>query len=228
MRSSRCVEHDGFFARPLALPHQPRRLSDPFFPSLKSRSPLPALMQGIDRWHLKVQRVADKNLDKFETYAMQNCFAIPDDLQLTSPTAPNGDEAMGLDAETDALWAQLQQALAMKRALKQKIAHAENAKGLWERHCESVRQLAASQQASSTADALQGAQQLTSTLEQGWQRLRAAEGATAPASMEEDGADAAAAPGPRGLQQRFAQRRMQISTVSVPDLGVLSSLLCAS
>ena len=42
-------------------------------------------------------------------------------------------------------------------------------------------------------------------------------------------ADAAApVPGPRGLQQRFTQRRAEINTVSVPDLNLLSNLLCAS
>ena len=38
---------------------------------------------------------------------MQNCFAIPEDLQLSAPGTANGEELAGLDAETDALWVQL-------------------------------------------------------------------------------------------------------------------------
>ena len=41
-----------------------------------------ANLQGVDRWQLKVQRAADKNLDKFELYALKNVFAIPEDVQL--------------------------------------------------------------------------------------------------------------------------------------------------
>ena len=70
--------------------------------------------------------------------------------------------------------------------------------------------------------ALQGTQQLTQTLQHGWQLLRSGDAA------EERPTCGGGAPGPRGLQQRFAQRRTQIGTVSVPDLQQLSSMLAAN
>jgi hypothetical protein len=53
-------------------------------------------------------RVADQNLDKFELYTLKNVFAVPDDLQLASPQPIVTEEESQLDAETEALWAQLQ------------------------------------------------------------------------------------------------------------------------
>jgi len=82
-----------------------------------------------------------------------------------------------------------------------------------------VQELAAAQKASGVIAALEGTQQLTSSIQQGWQMLKADGGATA---------DAPTAHGPRGFQQRFTQRRAEISTVSVPDLGLLSKMVSAS
>lgn len=144
-----------------------------------------------------------------------------------APPAPTGVQAGSLDAEVDTLWAQLQQALATKRVLRKKLTYAENMQAVWGRHRERVNELAFLQHASSAEVALHGAQKLASTLRRGWQSLRMARrgdsgegdsGSNLPTSVS----------GPRGLQQRFMQRRAQISTVSVPDLGQLSSLLCAS
>ena len=72
---------------------------------------------------------------------------------------------------------------------------------------------------------LDNAQQLNTTLQKGWQLLRTAEAESADGDMGDvDGQPT----GPRGLHQRFSQRRTEINTVSVPDLSLLSSLLCAS
>ena len=163
---------------------------------------------------------AEKGMDGFELDALKNLFAVPEDLQLAPPDAPAGNEDALLDAETEALWARLQQALATKRELQKKVTYAQNVKAVWESHRAGVQRLAASQQDDAAERAIQGATQLKSTLQQGWSILRGVEG----------GSDAAPAPsqGPRGLQQRFAQRRAQIETVGVADLGVLSSLLTAS
>lgn len=137
------------------------------------------------------------------------------------PRPPDAAESASLDAETNALWAELQRALATKRELQRKLASAENVAKLWASHRESVQQLAAAHSENGIGRALDSAQQLNGTLQQGWQILRTAE---AVASL-----DAPTAPtGPRGLHQRFSQRRTEINTVSVPDLSLLSSLLCAS
>jgi hypothetical protein len=37
--------------------------------------------QGVDRWHLKIQRAADKNFDKFELYTLKNILRVPSDVQ---------------------------------------------------------------------------------------------------------------------------------------------------
>lgn len=179
------------------------------------------IKQGIDRWQLKVQRAADKNFDKFELYALKNIFAVPEDLQMAPPEGPAAEEVRALDSEADAQYERLQRALATKRELQRKLAAAQSLAALWAAHRDSVAQLAAAQQASGVQSALDGSQQLTSTLRQGWQILEATDGASAAAVPP-------TAAGPRGLQQRFLQRRAEISTVSVPDLGLLSSLLCAS
>lgn len=141
------------------------------------------------------------------------------------PEGPERAEAEALDSDTEALWGQLQQALATKRELQRKLATAENVARLWERHRGAVQALASSHGPGGAAAAIDGAQQLTSTLQQGWHLLRTAEGAGAAAGAAGDDATAT---GPRGLQQRFTQRRAEINTVSVPDLGLLSSLICSS
>lgn len=139
------------------------------------------------------------------------------------PEGPDASEAASIDAETEALWAQLQQALATKRELQRKLATAENVAKLWATHRESVQQLANAHATSGIVNALDNAQQLNGTLQQGWQLLRSAEATTGEAN------DASTQPtGPRGLHQRFSQRRAEINTVSMPDLSLLSSLLCAS
>ena len=136
------------------------------------------------------------------------------------PEGPASADVEALDGETNALWAQLQHALATKRELQRKIASAENAAKLWEKHRESVQQLASSHQSSGAGvtEALEGAQQLSSTMQQGWHLLRTAEAASGPAAPgEQPPADAATAPtGPRGLQQRFQQRRGEFETVRPP------------
>ena len=191
-----------------------------------------------------MQRAGDKNFDKFELYSLKNVFTVPDNLQLvrrrgasacSNVAAPSPrpaprrlsqagtEEAFndgGIDSEVDALWTQLQQALATKRELARQVAAAQDLKSVWAAHQEGVQQLAASQEADGVENALQGVQQLNSTLRRGWQLLRSSEG-------DEAGA-AGAGLGPRGLQERFSQRRSQIETVSVPDLQHLSSLLCGS
>lgn len=165
------------------------------------------------------------------------------------------DEATALDDDVDALWVQVQQALSTKRELQRKLAGAENMAKLWEAHRESVQQLAASQRGNGSrrpfplrpllaslatshaflishhtlrvcrvrragaATALEATQHLTGTLRRGWQLLE---------SERANGAGTDTTTGPRGLQQRFSQRRTQISTVGVADLGVLSSLLSAN
>ena len=180
-------------------------------------------VQGVDRWQMRVQRAADQQLDTFELFARQSVFAIPSDLQLEAPgAAPAADEVERLDAETVALEERVQQALSTKREIKRKLAAAQNVSALWAAHRTSVQQLAAAQQAEGAVSALEGTQRLNGTLKQGWQLLKSAD-ATA-----DDTSAAPAAPGPRGLQQRFTQRRAEISTVSVPDLSLLSSLLRAS
>jgi phage shock protein A len=183
-------------------------------------------VQGVDRWQLRVQRAADKQLDEFEVRTRESVFTVPEDMQLEPPGVASGkeaaEEAQSLEAESAALWAQLQTALATKRELKRKVAAAENVTALWEAHRDSVQQLAAAQQANGAVAALDGTQRLRSTLQQGWTLLGTVDGAAGATDA------AATARGPRGLQQRFAQRRFDISTVSVPDLGLLSQLLCAS
>lgn len=111
-----------------------------------------------------------------------------------------------LDSEADAQYERLQRALATKRELQRKLAAAQSLAALWAAHRDSVAQLAAAQQASGVQSALDGSQQLTSTLRQGWQILEATDGASAAAVPP-------TAAGPRGLQQRFLQRRAEISTV---------------
>ena len=182
------------------------------------------VQRGLQQWHLKMQRAAEKNFDKFEVYAHRNIFALPENLQLAPPEATATEEDARLEAEADGLWAQLQQALATKRTLERKLAAAQQTTALWESHRESVQQLAASHEAGGVENALNGAQQLSATLQGGWQLLESADGARGPARA----AAAAATTGPRGLQQRYSQRRAQISTVGVPDLAQLSSLLAAS
>ena len=136
------------------------------------------------------------------------------------PEGPASAEVEALDAETDALWAQLQNALATKRELQRKVASAENAAALWEKHRESVQRLASSHDSNGAGvtDALEGAEQLTSTMRQGWHLLRTAEAASGPAPGDEQLAETTTAPtGPRGLQQRFQQRRGEIETVRPPN-----------
>lgn len=161
-----------------------------------------------------------KSMGEFELDALKNVFAVPQNLQFAPPAAPADGEDARLDTETEALWARLQQALATKRELQKKVTYAQNVKALWENHRPSVQRLAATQQDDAAERAIHGATQLRSTLQQGWQILRDADGSGEGAS--------APAPGARGLQQRFARRRAQVETVNVADLGVLSSLLCAS
>ena len=181
--------------------------------------------QGVDRWQQRVQRTADQQLNSFESYARQSIFAIPAGLQLDAPgAAPAADEAERLDAETAALEERVQKALSTKRELKRKLAAAQNVSALWAAHRTGVQQLASSQQAEGAVSALEGTQRLNGTLKQGWQLLKSADAAADDTSA----APSTEAPGPRGLQQRFTQRRAEISTVSVPDLSLLSSLLCAS
>lgn len=175
-----------------------------------------AIKQGVDRWQLKTQRSGDKNFDKFELYVLNNIFSVPAGLQVAADEAP-ADEA-ALDGEIAALMTRLQSALATKRELQRKVSTAANAQAVWEQHRESVTELARSHESDKLESALQGTRQLTETLQQGWQMLRSAEAGAARAE---------GAPGPRGLQQRFAQRRGQIETVGVPDLQTLSSMLCA-
>ena len=119
---------------------------------------------------------------------------------------------------------------ATKRELKRKLAAAENVAALWEAHRESVQQLALSQEGGGAVAALDGTQRLNETLQQGWQLLKTTNDGAAAGVTGSSGEvpPTTQAPGPRGLQQRFAQRRGEIATVSVPDLGLLSSLLCAS
>lgn len=91
--------------------------------------------------------------------------------------------------------------------------YAENMKAVWARHRERVHELAFLQHSSSAEVALHGAQQLASTLQRGWQLLRTARRA---GNGDGDGGSSlpTSVPGPRGLQQRFMQRRAQISTAS--------------
>ena len=180
--------------------------------------------QGVDRWQLRVQRAADTQLDAFELHARQSVFAIPPALELAPPGAPSEAELSALDAETATLRVRLQQALATKRELKRKLAAAQNVSALWEAHRGAVQQLAASQQLDGAVGALEGTQEVHARLKQGWKAL----GGPPDPSAAPSGAAAAPGPGPRGLQQRFTQRRAEISTVSVPDLSLLSNLLCAS
>ena len=63
----------------------------------------------------------EKCMGEFELDALKNVFAVPDNLQLAPPEAPTDGEDAQLDAETEALWAQLQQALATKRELQKKV-----------------------------------------------------------------------------------------------------------
>ena len=140
------------------------------------------------------------------------------------PQAPDAVETANLEAETNALWAELQRALATKRELQRKLASAENVAKLWASHRESVQQLAAAHSASGLGHTLDSAQQLNGTLQQGWQILRTAEAV----GDVETACSGLAPTGPRGLHQRFSKRRTEINTVSVPDLSLLSSLLCAS
>ena len=51
-----------------------------------------------------MQRAGDKNFDKFELYALNNVFRVPPELA-QEPVAV-ADES-GIDAELEALWAQL-------------------------------------------------------------------------------------------------------------------------
>lgn len=165
-----------------------------------------------------MRRAADGNFGTFELYALKNVFAVPDNLQLAPPGATMTEEETQLDAETEALWTQLQQALATKRELQRKLTAAHATTSLWATHRESVQQLAESQKASNVENTLQGVQQLGRTLHEGWQLLRSSEGA-------DGGRRGPMVPGPRGALQRYSQRRTQISTAGVPDLQQLSSLL---
>ena len=174
-------------------------------------------MQGVDRWQLKVQRAADKKFDKFEMYALQNIFAVPDNLQFAPPEAMATEEDTQLDAEREQLWVQLQQALVTKRELQRKLSAAQATTTLWEEHRETVKQLAASHQSNNIENALNGVQQLNSTLQDGWTLVRPSAGAAASAHAH----------GPRGLQQRFTHRRARIGTVNANDLLHLTSLLTA-
>ena len=178
-----------------------------------------ARSQGVDRWRDRVQRAADKNFDKFELYTLKHVFAVPENLQLGPPQAIAAEEDAQLDAETEALWLQLQQALATKRELTRTLTAAETTLELWTTHRDSVMQLAASQQSSQVDSTLRGVQQLTNTLQDGWQMLR---------SSEAGGGRAGTVPGPRGALQRYSQRRAQITTTSPADLLNISSLLTAS
>ena len=185
------------------------------------------IKQGVDRWQLRVQRAADQQLDQFDAAARTSVFTVPADVQFEAPTSASAAaaEAAGLDSETAALWARLQQALATKRELKRKLTAAENVSALWAAHRASVQQLAASQEANGAAAALDGADQLSGALANGWQLLNKSGAAAGQENPAASAASEAAGPGPRGLQQRFTQRRAEINTVSVPDLGLLSSLL---
>ena len=165
-------------------------------------------------------RVADQNLDKFELYTLKNVFAVPDDLQLASPQPMVTEEESQLDAETEALWAQLQRSLSTKRELQRKLTAAQRTTELWAAHRESVHKLAASQQASNVQGTLQGLQRLSDTLQDGWHLLRSSDGV--------GGDSGSLVPGPRGAAQRYAQRRGQISTAEPSDLLKLSSMLAAS
>ena len=193
-----------------------------------------------------MQRAGDKNFDKFELYSLKNVFTLPDNLQLvrrrgasacSNVAAPSPrpaprrlsqagtEEAFndgGIDSEVDALWTQLQQALATKRELARKVAAAQDLKSVWAAHQEGVQQLAASQGAGGMEKALLGIQEVYSTLQRGWQLLRQSEAA------EAAGGARGAGNGPRGLEERFAQRRAQTDTVGVPDLQHLSTLLRGS
>ena len=44
-------------------------------------------LQGVVCWQLKAQRAADKNLDKFELYALKNIFSVPENVQLVRAPA---------------------------------------------------------------------------------------------------------------------------------------------
>ena len=68
---------------------------------------------------------------------------------------------------------------------------------------------------------LNGSEQLTGMLQQSWKLLHSFDAHICPA-----GASAEQHAKPRALQQRFAQRRAQVNTVSVGDLKQLSSVLC--
>lgn len=170
-----------------------------------------------------MQRGADAELDKFEAYARQHVFVVPADLQLEPPgVASAAEEAAQLDVECAQLEAQLAQAVATKREVKRKVAAAENLVNMWEVHRVSVQQLAAAQRANGALAALEGTQQLNVSIQQGFQMLKTADADGAATTAD------ATAHGPRGLQQRFTQRRAEISTVSVPDLSLLSKMVSAS
>jgi exonuclease VII large subunit len=142
-------------------------------------------------------RVADQNLDKFELYTLKNVFAVPEDLQLASPQPMVTEEESQLDAETEALWAQLQRSLATKRELQRKLTAAQRTTELWAAHRESVHKLAASQQASNVQGTLQGLQRLSDTLQDGWHLLRSSDGV--------GGDSGSLVPGPRGAAPGKAQ-----------------------
>lgn len=136
------------------------------------------------------------------------------------PEATAAEEDARLDADMESLWTRLQQTLATRRALQRQIAAAQRTTALWETHRESVQQLASSHESAGVEAALQGVQQLSNTLQDGWQLLRSSEAGMPP--------ELPATTGVRGLQQRYSHRRAQISTVGVQDLMQLSSMLTAS